>query len=251
MLGDRTPLTGVAGPIVSLAFAAFTAAVLVIDLERPERFYYILTRPNWTSWLARGAFLLTAHGAIAGAWIALHFAGQPAAISMLAPVAFAMAVAATAYTGFLFAQGLARDLWQGPHSTIDLVAQAVAEGSAAMLVVSLFIGGDATTIRGLALSLALASVAHLAILVLENLLTPSPTVHHELAVRAVRSGPYRALFWIGALGMGGLVPLLSVWFASTTGFSLTILVPAALVALAGCLAWEYIWVEAGQSVPNS
>ena len=51
--------------------------------------------------------------------------------------------------------------------------------------------------------------------------------------------------------MGGLVPLLSVWFASTNGFSLGILVPAALIALAGCLAWEYIWVEAGQSVPNS
>ena len=76
-------------------------------------------------------------------------------------------------------------------------------------------------------------------------------MHHELAVRAVRSGPYRGLFWIGALGMGGLIPLAAVWLASTNGFSLGILVPAALVALAGCLAWEYIWVEAGQSVPNS
>ena len=251
MLGDRSPLVAVGGPIVSVLFAMATAAVLVIDLEQPQRFLMILTRPNWTSWLARGAFLLTAHGAIATIWIALHFAGQTAAMSLLAPVAFAVALGATAYTGFLFAQGLARDLWQGPHSTIDLVAQAVAEGSAAMLVVSLVIGGDTATIRALALALALASVAHLSILVLENLLTPSPTVHHELAVRAVRSGPYRTLFWIGALGMGGLVPLLSVWFASTNGFSLTILVPASLIALAGCLAWEYIWVEAGQSVPNS
>ena len=251
MMGDQSPLVGLAGPIVSALFTLITAVVLVIDLEQPQRFLMILTRPNWTSWLARGAFLLMAHGTIAGVWIALQLTGQTETISVLAPIAFVVALSATAYTGFLFAQGLARDLWQGPHSTIDLVAQAIAEGSAALLVVSFFTGGEAATIRALALALALASVAHLAILVLENLLTPSPTVHHELAVRAVRSGPYRALFWIGALGMGGLVPLLSVWFASTNGFSLAILVPAALIALAGCLAWEYIWVEAGQSVPNS
>jgi Fe-S-cluster-containing dehydrogenase component/formate-dependent nitrite reductase membrane component NrfD len=251
MMGDRSMVAGLAGPIVSALFALVTAVVLVIDLEQPQRFLMILTRPNWRSWLARGAFLLTGHALVATGWIALHVSGQIAAISMLAPFAFVVALAATAYTGFLFAQGLARDLWQGPHGTIDLIAQAIAEGSAALLVVSFFIGGEAATIRTLALALAIASVAHLSILVLEHLLTPSPTVHHELAVRAVRSGPYRGLFWIGALGMGGLAPLVSVWLASANGFSLGILVPAALVALAGCLAWEYIWVEAGQSVPNS
>ena len=251
MLGDRSVLVALGGPVISAIFTLITAVVLVIDLEQPQRFLMILTRPNWTSWLARGAFLLGAHGAIAGLWLALQFSGQTAALSWLAPVAFAVALAATAYTGFLFAQGLARDLWQGPHSTIDLVAQAIAEGSAALLIFSFFTGADTPTIRALALALALASVAHLSILVLEHLVTPSPTVHHELAVRAVRSGPYSALFWIGALGMGGLVPLAAVWLASTTGFPLAILVPAALIALAGCLAWEYIWVEAGQSVPNS
>jgi Fe-S-cluster-containing dehydrogenase component/formate-dependent nitrite reductase membrane component NrfD len=251
MLGDRSVLVALGGPVISAIFTLITAVVLVIDLEQPQRFLMILTRPNWTSWLARGAFLLGAHGAIAGLWLALQFTGQTAALSWLAPVAFAVALSATAYTGFLFAQGLARDLWQGPHSTIDLVAQAIAEGSAALLIFSFFTGADAATIRALALALALASVTHLSILVLEHLVTPSPTVHHELAVRAVRSGPYSALFWIGALGMGGLVPIAAVWLASTTGFSLAILIPAALVALAGCLAWEYIWVEAGQSVPNS
>ena len=43
---------------------ALTAVVLIVDLERPERFYYILTRPNWKSWIARGACFLTAHGAV-------------------------------------------------------------------------------------------------------------------------------------------------------------------------------------------
>jgi hypothetical protein len=35
------------------------------------------------------------------------------------------------------------------------------------------------------------------------------------------------------------------------GGSLAVLAAAAVVALAGGVSWEYIWVEAGQSVPNS
>ena len=40
-------------PLVALAFNAATLALLVADLKRPGRFYYILTRGNWDSWLVR------------------------------------------------------------------------------------------------------------------------------------------------------------------------------------------------------
>jgi formate-dependent nitrite reductase membrane component NrfD len=232
-------------------FAVFTAAVLIVDLERPERFYYILTRPNWTSWMARGAFLLTGHGALASLWVLLYAVGWSAALVWIAPVVILVAFGATAYTGLLFAQGLARDLWQGSHATIDLVVTSMAEGAAAMLIVALATGADVSTLRVLGLVLAYASLAHVAFLAIEHLFTPSPSLHHELAVRAIRYGPFRRLFWLGALGLGGVMPLLLVWLASLGGFTLLLLVPAALVALAGSLAWEYVWVEAGQAVPNS
>jgi formate-dependent nitrite reductase membrane component NrfD len=112
-------------------------------------------------------------------------------------------------------------------------------------------GGDAWTLRALALTLGFAAVAHGLILVLEHFLTPSPTLNHELAVRAVRYGAYRQWFWIGALGLGVVVPIASIGLAATVGYSLLILVPTALVTLAGSAAWEYVWVDAGQSVPNS
>jgi formate-dependent nitrite reductase membrane component NrfD len=92
---------------------------------------------------------------------------------------------------------------------------------------------------------------HFTFLVFEHIFTPSPTVHHELAVRAIRYGPYKRVFWLGALGLGGVLPLLLVWLASLAGFPLLVLVPAAMAALAGTLAWAYIWVDAGQCVPNS
>jgi formate-dependent nitrite reductase membrane component NrfD len=251
LMGDRSTLVGLTGPIISVVFAIFTAIVLVVDLERPERFFYILTRPNWNSWLARGAFLLTAHSGIATVWVALKLFGYDGALVWLAPLALIGALAATAYTGFLFAQGLARDLWQGPHSTIDLLAQAAIEGSAAMLLAAMGGGSTPDTVKALGLTLAFASLAHLTILVLEHLLTPSGTVQHELAVRAIRSGPYKRLFWIGALGVGCVAPLLFVSVASALSFSVVVLALAALTALAGGVAWEYIWVDAGQSVANS
>jgi formate-dependent nitrite reductase membrane component NrfD len=251
MLGDRTPLIGIAAPVVSLVFSAFTAFVLVIDLERPERFYYILTRPNWTSWLARGAFLLTGHAGVVSLWIALYLMGWTGALVWVAPFAILLAFGATVYTGFLFAQGLARDLWQGPHNTIDLAIQAAAEGSAALILTSLLTGGDPATLRALGLVLAFSALGHLLILVFEHLLSPSPTLNHELAVRAVRHGVYRRLFFFGALGLGGVAPLALVGAASALGFPIALLVLAALVALAGSLAWQHVWVDAGQSVPNS
>jgi hypothetical protein len=162
-----------------------------------------------------------------------------------------VALGATGYTRLLFAQGLARDLWQGPHATVDLVAQAAAEGGAALLIAALFIDVDPWVLSTLGWTVAGATALHFLILVSENLLAPSPTLHHELAVQAIRKGAYARLFWVGALGLGGLAPLLLFAVAMTSGFSMTVLIPMAVVTLAGSLAWEYIWVEAGQCVPIS
>ena len=250
-MGDRSALSGLAAPLVSAIFSGLTALVLVMDLERPERFYYILTRPNWSSWMARGAFLLTAHGAIAGLWLLAWFLDLSSVITVMAALTLPIALGTTAYTGLLFAQGLARDLWQGPHATVDLVAQSAAEGSAALLVATIFVPVDLWVVTTLGWTLAGATALHLLILVSENLLSPSPTLHHELAVRAIRHGAYAQLFWWGALGLGGLAPLVLFALALTSGFSMSLIVPMAVVTLVGSLAWEYIWVEAGQCVPIS
>jgi Fe-S-cluster-containing dehydrogenase component/formate-dependent nitrite reductase membrane component NrfD len=244
--GDRSLLTQMVGPALSLAFIIATAVLLVVDLERPERFYYILVRPNWRSWMVWGAYFLTAHGAIATLWLAAGWLGWTAVLTVLAWPAIVISILATCYTGFLFAQGLARDLWQGPHATFDLLAQAVAEGAAVLILASLFVNGPST--RLLTLTLLGAMVVHLGFISVENLLTPSPTRHHELAVGAITRGPFARLFWGGAMIAGGIVPILMLLAA---GGSTTVAAAGALLALGGSFAWEYIWVEAGQSVPLS
>jgi Fe-S-cluster-containing dehydrogenase component/formate-dependent nitrite reductase membrane component NrfD len=245
-LGDRSPLTRLVGPAVSLVFITGTALLLVVDLERPERFYYILVRPNWRSWMVWGAYFLTAHGAISGVWIAAGWLGFTSVVTALVWPAIIVSILTTCYTGFLFAQGLARDLWQGRHATFDLLAQAVAEGAAALVLASALAGGEST--RLLTMTLLGAMVVHLGFISAENLLTPSPTRHHELAIDAIRRGPFARLFWGGAVVGGGLVPVVLLMMA---GASAPIAALGAILALAGSFAWEYIWVEAGQSVPLS
>jgi Fe-S-cluster-containing dehydrogenase component/formate-dependent nitrite reductase membrane component NrfD len=245
LLGDRTALTESVGPGISLAFIIVTAAILVVDLEQPARFYYILIRPNWRSWMVWGTCFLIANGAVAALWIGLARLGAEGALRLVVWPAIAVAILTTCYTGFLFAQGLARDLWQGPYAAVDLLAQAVAEGAAALMLASPFAGE--ASMRALTLSLVAALAVHLGFITYENVVASSPTRHRELAVAAIRRGPFSLLFWGAAIAAGGLLPLAMLLAAA--GGAAAPLTVAALLALAGNFAWEYIWVEAGQSVP--
>ncbi len=247
-LSGGSEVATLAGPAVSLLFLAITGLILIADLERPERFYYILVRPNWRSWMVWGAYFLTIQGALTAVWLGAAWFQQPAILRWLLWPAVISSVLTTCYTGFLFAQGLARDLWQGPHATIDLLAQAIAEGAAVLLLLSLVpVFGDPGLIRPLAAVLIGALLSHLVLIAFENLLAPSPTRHHDLAAQVIRRGPLARLFWGGAIG----VPALAVLAAAVWIGVAPVLAAAAVLALAGSFAWEYIWVEAGQSVPLS
>ena len=45
-------------PALSLIFLAATMLLLVFDLKRPDRFFYLLTKPNLRSWLVLGGYVL-------------------------------------------------------------------------------------------------------------------------------------------------------------------------------------------------
>ena len=163
-------------------------------------------------------------------------------------------VLATSYTGFLFAQGLGRDLWQGPHAG-DRPDRAVGRGRAAACCFSrrCLNGGARRTAAPAcsAWSLAASLLRTSLILLFEHVLSPSPTRHHELAVaddpqrrlRAAVLGRRHRRRRRAPAGRRRLATSIGVSARSAASW------PAALLALAGGAAWEYIWVEAGQSVP--
>src|SRR6185369_1068053 len=68
-LSSASPLWVWVAPVVSGAFLGITGGLLVWDLEHPERFHLIFTRPQWRSWLVKGAFIIAGYTLI----LALHF----------------------------------------------------------------------------------------------------------------------------------------------------------------------------------
>jgi hypothetical protein len=106
-------------------------------------------------------------------------------------------------------------------------------------------------VPALAITLIAALVIHLAIVAAEHLLMPSPTRHHELAAAAIRRGAFARTFWFGAIGIAVAAIVVAIVFALAGPSATPVLGLAALLALAGSFAWEWIWVAAGQSVPLS
>jgi ferredoxin len=119
------------GGLFGLVMTFVTLGLLIYDLDRPDRFLYLLTRPQWRSWIARAAWLLTAFTALAVAWwtvelVAPASALRPLFAALVAPVALLTSI----YSAFLLAQAEGRDLWQSAHLPVLMTAQGVALGAA-------------------------------------------------------------------------------------------------------------------------
>ncbi|HEY0994345.1 MAG TPA: NrfD/PsrC family molybdoenzyme membrane anchor subunit, partial [Kofleriaceae bacterium] len=220
-------------PVTAAAFVAATGVVLIADLEHPARFYLIFTRPHGASWLVRGAFILTAYGAALGGHLALSLAGADRASAWLGALGGPLAALTAIYTGFLFAQARARDLWQSPLLPPHLVVQAVVVGSAALLLLAPAV---AVPRAPLAQVLAIASAVHVLMVLGEVALTHG-TAHARLAIRAMTAGAHRRPFWLG-LALAALA-VAAPWLP----------IAPPIAALAGMLAFEHAYVQAGQSVP--
>src|SRR5207248_11520149 len=96
--------------LVALIFVLLTTALLIVDLKRPDRFLYVLLRPQWKSWLVRGAYFLVTYSAVVTLWLAAQLVGATSLADILLWPAAALAVPTAVYTAFLFAQAKGRDL---------------------------------------------------------------------------------------------------------------------------------------------
>jgi formate-dependent nitrite reductase membrane component NrfD len=223
-----------AAPVAGGAFLALTGALLVWELEHSERFLLIFTRPQWRSWLVRGAFVIAAYGALLLAHFLATLGGLTGVQRALAAPGAVLAGLTAVYTAYLFAQARARDLWQNPLLPPHFLVEAVLAGSALLLPIGAWV--EPGTTAGLARLVAGSCGAHLLLVTGELTLTHG-TAHSRLAAWEMVSGRYRAFFrWgVALVAVGLLAPWLGV--------------PAALLALAGLLANEHAHVQAGQSVP--
>ena len=257
-------LADLVAPVIALVFLTLTTALLVLDLKRPERFLYILFKPNPRSWLVWGGFILIAYGGAATLWLFGGLTGRPGLVDVAVVPTVVLALAAAGYSAFLFGQAEGRDFWQSPLLLPHLLVAAVVAGSAALLIArpdwswlhqSRIIGSVAHRFvapppaASLGPLLFAALLAH-AFLLFAELASRHASHEATRAARSLTNGPARRWLWAGVIAGGHVVPMLLVMGAAATESAL-LSVAAAVLALAGLWLWEDLWVRAGQSVPLS
>ena len=234
-------------PVVSAVFLAITGGLLIWDLEHPERFYLIFTRPQWRSWLVKGAFIIAGYSLV----LLIHFVaswfGSHTIQSWPMIPGIPLAAMTAVYTAYLFAQAKARDMWQNPLLPPHLLVQSLLLGAAVlMLAVSFMRGANGLETYMLSWLVVIGSLIHLLMIWGEVSLT-HPTAHARVAIWEMVHGRYKTDFWIGVTLsiIGGLIPALALFGAVDADLG----VAGAPLAIIGMMLFEHAYVQAGQSVP--
>jgi ferredoxin/formate-dependent nitrite reductase membrane component NrfD len=237
-----------ATPILSGAFLGLTGALLLWDLEHPERFYLIFTKAQWKSWLVKGAFIIAGYSLVLAAHFVCSFWHATTIQYCLMIAGLPLSALTAVYTAYLFAQAKARDMWQNPLLPPHLFLQALLLGTAALLPIDSWVQLRELTGFTWPLLWLLASTSSLHLLmILGEVSLTHATAHARLAVWEMVNGRYREPFRVGlALSIGGC---LLAWLAILKVLSLSAGVDGALMALVGMALYEHAYVQAGQSVP--
>jgi Fe-S-cluster-containing dehydrogenase component/formate-dependent nitrite reductase membrane component NrfD len=249
-------LTALVGGFLALIFLGATTVFLVIDLEKPDRFLYILLRPQWNSWLARGAVLLIGLSTIIGLWWLfelgsyLYDYSSPVVQGIFLWVGLPFAIGTAVYTAFLFAQAEGRDLWQSPLLPFHLVVQAFMMGSAALLIMDLFMAVPADIARTSLIIFIVALLVDVFVTLIGEFSIPHASEVAAKAAHEITHGRYRNQFWWGSITLGHAVPLalgLLMFFVPAAFIGAV----AGLSAAVGLYLFEHAFVMAPQEVPNS
>jgi len=235
-------------PALAVFGAATTGALLVWDLKRPERFLYIFLKPNFTSWLVLGAYVLTLFTGGALLWLVAAAWDIGWMTTGLAWLALPAAALMAGYTAFLFGQAEGRDLWQSPLLFWHLLVQAVMVGSGALAVAGLFTDLSDEAWALVAGAFVVSTLVHLLMLGVEYA-GAHPSRQATVAAHIITGGRYSKLFWLGAVAPAAAAVVLgSLTWAGT---SVALLALAGLVVQPALVAYESVFVRAGQDVPLS
>jgi formate-dependent nitrite reductase membrane component NrfD len=236
-------------PLVALAALAATSALLILDLKRPDRFFYLITKPNFRSWLVIGSYFLMGYGALAAAWLmcGIISGSVPIALQWLAA---AFAIASACYSAFLFAQAKGRDLWQSPLFLWHLLLQALTAGSATILIAEYFIGMP-LEIRSTTILILLISLIISLAMIMGEIALPHVSEDVRIATQVLIKGKLSGRFWALVVGAGMVAPIILAVIAYWSTASALSSIAAAILALAGLWWFEDLWIKAGQSAPLS
>jgi molybdopterin-containing oxidoreductase family membrane subunit len=241
--------------LLAVALLAGGLAVLVLDLGRPDRLIVAMTAYNFESIFAWNIFLYTGFMAVVAVYLWTLMERRARVWSgALGMAAFLWRLGLTTGTGLIFGFLVAREAYDAAVMAPLFIAMSFAFGLAVFVLVLFAVYrtgerplGDLLVRRmGRLLGIFVAAVLYFVVV---QHLTNLYAAEHAGVERFIlaESGAVTAIFWLGQVLLGGLVPL-ALLFGPGTPDRRRIALAAALVILGG-FAQVYVIIIGGQAYP--
>lgn len=237
-----TPMMTWLGTGSALLLLLATVGFLIKDLDRPDRFMYMILRPQTGSWIFKGVLSMFGFGAAIVFWAGGEFFSLPWLMAPAASLGVVSGIMLALYTAFLMGQAKGRDFWQSPMLIIHMAIHSAVAGAAFWVTAPLVIDIP-PQFTALATNILAGSVALGLLVLLLELVSAHPTTDAKLTVRMIVGKKFGKLFFIGGLLVGNILPLALLYL----GYGPI----AAAAALIGVLIIDHIWVKAPQLIPLS
>jgi molybdopterin-containing oxidoreductase family membrane subunit len=250
------PLARLSG-LLAITLLAGGLAVLVLDLGRPDRLIVAMTHYNFKSIFAWNIFLYTGFFAVVALYLWTMLERRMNGYSKRAGLlAFLWRLVLTTGTGSIFGFLVAREFYNSALLAPLFIVMSFSFGLAIFVLVLMAacrwsgraLGGVVLHRLGNLLGVFVAAVLYfVAVYHLTNLYVARQ--HEVERFILLDGGVYTALFWIGQVLVGGIVPLALV-FSPGASRSRGALAAAAACVIAGGLAQLYVLIIGGQAYPQ-
>lgn len=234
---------------ISIVFIHIFLFFTVIDLHQMFRFWHIFFYPHLTSAITIGAWMATGFvGLLLGMAYAIYMKKDEVLYDKLLNYTVLLAIPVTLYTAGLMAQSTARELWQMPTESAQMILAALLAGSATMILLGGNKFSDAVK-KDLAIVLGFAAAGAFILYMAELIFGPMKAEEVAAVLHYVKGGEYTIMFWIGQV-MAFLVPMALVCL-SLKNQSYYLLKIAAVSALVGLWVSKHVWLVIPQLLPMS
>ncbi|OHD88020.1 MAG: polysulfide reductase, partial [Sulfuricurvum sp. RIFCSPLOWO2_02_43_6] len=191
---------------ISIVFIHIFLFFTVIDLHQMFRFWHIFFYPHLTSAITIGAWMATGFvGLLFGMAYAIYLKKDEVLYDKLLGWTVLLAVPVTLYTAGLMAQSTARELWQMPTESAQMILAALLAGTATMILLGGNKFSDAVK-KDLAVVLGLAAAAAFILYMAELIFGSMKAEEVGATLEFIKGGEYTVMFWIGQV-MAFLVPM--------------------------------------------
>ncbi len=243
----RFPIT-----VVSIVFIHLFLLFTLADLHQPFRMWHIFFTPHFTSAITVGAWMATA---FVGLLFLLAFFSfikkDDAAFDKTLLWVTVLAIPVTLYTAALMSQCTARELWQMPTETAQMILAATLSGSATVILMDTFMNKLSTEAkRDLSIILGFSALAAFIMYMAELVFGPMKAEEVAAVLEFIKNGgEYQAMFWVGQV-TAYVIPFVLV-VLSIVNKNQNILKLAAILALAGLWIVKHVWLMIPQLLPMS